>query len=302
MTNYNLPPREWYSLEQTIDQIYKLTGETINISDLIHYWITGRLNISINIFFSSTRIAYNPANSTILKKNENFIMGNQKFSMNTLKTKYFYDLTLDDDDKELKNNRSTLSYFDIDIEELSSMESNLDSPVTLRGFYFDDEEPIYCGITNAKGLFYLDINGNADVFNPEFYQLEHIANKNKKIPYDFIACLFQIDNDTGKIISFHLELEGEHYLSLDEFYITKESLELFLKNEEQLTPKKTSTKTKNSQAEFIRNLITIHYGEYIANNIRNELDNPNSDISIDFQNKGLQPVTGKTLDNWINQP
>ncbi|QNS14713.1 hypothetical protein [Mannheimia bovis] len=300
MTNYNLPPREWYSLEQTIDQIYKLTGETLNISDLIHYWITGRLNISINIFFSSTKIAYNPANSTILEeKNENFIMGNQKFSVNALKIKYFNELQ-SDGDKKLKNNRTILSYFDI--EELSSMKSDLDYPIALSGYYFNDEELTYCGITNAKGLFYLDIHGNADVFNPEFYQLEHIANKNKKIPYDFIACLFQIDNDTGKIISFHLELEGEHYLSFDEFYITKESLELFLKNEEQPTPKKTSTKTKNSQAEFIRNLITIHYGEAIANNIRNELDNPNSDISIDFQNKGLQPVTGKTLDNWINQP
>lgn len=300
MTNYNLPPREWYSLEQTIDQIYKLTGETLNISDLIHYWITGRLNISINLFFSSTRMADNPINGTISKrKNEHFIIGNQRFSMNALKTKYFYDLALDGN-KKLENNRSILIYFDI--EEFSSMGSNLDSPIALSGFYFNDEEPTYCGITDAKGLFYLDIHGNADVFNPEFYQLEHIANKNKKIPYDFIACLFQIDNDTGKIISFHLELEGEHYLSFDELYITKESLELFLKNEEQLTPKKTSTKTKNSQAEFIRNLITIHYGEDIANNIRNELDNPNSDISIDFQNKGLQPVAGKTLNNWINQP
>lgn len=31
---FKLPPRKWYSLEQAIEKIYKLTGERITIEDI----------------------------------------------------------------------------------------------------------------------------------------------------------------------------------------------------------------------------------------------------------------------------
>ncbi|MCT8701020.1 hypothetical protein KZ446_10585, partial [Glaesserella parasuis] len=106
---------------------------------------------------------------------------------------------------------------------------------------------------------------------------------------------------TDKNISILLSFKEESYIDLDELYITNESLENFLKDKEQPKPPKIGTKTLNTQAEFIRNLITIHYGEDIANNIRNQLDDPNSDISKDFDNKALKAPSGKTVDRWINQ-
>ncbi|MCT8845613.1 hypothetical protein NUQ40_11850, partial [Glaesserella parasuis] len=57
-SKYTLPPREWYSLEQAVKRIQQLTGETIEIEELIHYWLIGKLNIAINIFFSNSRLNY----------------------------------------------------------------------------------------------------------------------------------------------------------------------------------------------------------------------------------------------------
>ncbi|MCT8541521.1 hypothetical protein KZ402_10765, partial [Glaesserella parasuis] len=164
--------------------------------------------------------------------------------------------------------------------------------------YYND---VNCLITTAKGLFYLNYHGNSNVYSENFYRIEKIFKKTNKIPYDFISSLFQVDNETDKNISILLSFKEESYIDLDELYITNESLENFLKDKEQPKPPKIGTKTLNTQAEFIRNLITIHYGEDIANNIRNQLDDPNSDISKDFDNKALKAPSGKTVDRWINQ-
>lgn len=43
---YNLPARKWYTLEQATKRIAKLTGEDIDVADLLHYWSVGTLNLS----------------------------------------------------------------------------------------------------------------------------------------------------------------------------------------------------------------------------------------------------------------
>lgn len=48
-STYEIPNREWYSLEQAIKRVYKLTGEEISIEDLIHYWGVGKLEIKTSI-------------------------------------------------------------------------------------------------------------------------------------------------------------------------------------------------------------------------------------------------------------
>ena len=44
---YSLPPRKWYTLEQAIKHIQKLTGEELEIADLLHFWYIGRLELSV---------------------------------------------------------------------------------------------------------------------------------------------------------------------------------------------------------------------------------------------------------------
>ncbi|MDO9880415.1 hypothetical protein Q7449_08260 [Glaesserella parasuis] len=103
-----------------------------------------------------------------------------------------------------------------------------------------------------------------------------------------------------------VNFDDEIYLDKNQLYILNDDLEDFINNKanppipEQY--KQPPTKTLNAQAEFIRNLLIMFYDETTANNIRKELDNPNSEISKDFERKGLPTPSGKTVDRWINQP
>lgn len=46
---YKLPPRKWYTLEQAIKRIKQLTGEELEIVDLLHYWRLSMLEISVEL-------------------------------------------------------------------------------------------------------------------------------------------------------------------------------------------------------------------------------------------------------------
>lgn len=50
---YSLPPRKWYTLEQAAKRIAKLTGEEIEVADLIHYWYLGKIEIFTHIVKNS---------------------------------------------------------------------------------------------------------------------------------------------------------------------------------------------------------------------------------------------------------
>ncbi|MDO9956872.1 hypothetical protein Q7471_08910 [Glaesserella parasuis] len=303
-SKYTLPPREWYSLEQAVKRIQQLTGETIEIEELIHYWLIGKLNIAINIFFSNSRLNYIfNGNTHILEElNANeMIIGNKIIELDKINHYTYQQENNLENRKFFKDSNFILSYFEFD--NLLEKTEKMKCFKALKGFFFDDYyNDVNCLITTAKGLFYLNYHGNSNVYSENFYRIEKTFKKTNKIPYDFISSLFQVDNETDKNISILLSFKEESYIDLDELYITNESLENFLKDKEQPKPPKIGTKTLNTQAEFIRNLITIHYGEDIANNIRNQLDDPNSDISKDFDNKALKAPSGKTVDRWINRP
>lgn len=44
-TKYSLPPRKWYTLDQAAKRISKLTGEDIEVADLLHYAFTNKLEL-----------------------------------------------------------------------------------------------------------------------------------------------------------------------------------------------------------------------------------------------------------------
>lgn len=47
MTNYKLPARKWYTLEQAAKRISKLTNEDIDIADLLHYAFINKLELCV---------------------------------------------------------------------------------------------------------------------------------------------------------------------------------------------------------------------------------------------------------------
>ncbi|MDH2997861.1 hypothetical protein A1D22_00735 [Pasteurellaceae bacterium LFhippo2] len=54
---YSLPARKWYTLEQAVKRINKLTGEEIEVADLLHYYSIGVLNLSVYFVSYPARLA-----------------------------------------------------------------------------------------------------------------------------------------------------------------------------------------------------------------------------------------------------
>lgn len=68
---YSLPPRKWYTLEQAIKRIQKLTGEELEIADLLHYWAIGKVNLSV--YFSHYPYAVTIGNKISKNQEERYI-------------------------------------------------------------------------------------------------------------------------------------------------------------------------------------------------------------------------------------
>lgn len=54
-----------------------------------------------------------------------------------------------------------------------------------------------------------------------------------------------------------------------------------------------------NQASLIKALLYIHYGEDVANKPRAFFENKDSEIAVDFQLKGIDIPSGKTVAGWI---
>lgn len=162
--------------------------------------------------------------------------------------------------------------------------------------FFSDEEIVFF------------INGLMSIVgNESFIDEEEILNNGIKLD-EFPSFSSPLEINDGERLYFTIAFNENFYqnkqgIQIDNLFILDKNLDDFLKKNAK-PPKKEkvpATKTLNSQAEFIRNLIIMSYGEEVADSIRKELDNPNSEISIDFQTKGLKAPSGKTVDRWINQ-
>lgn len=63
---------------------------------------------------------------------------------------------------------------------------------------------------------------------------------------------------------------------------------------------KPSKKTGNAQARFIKNLLTVMYGEEIAGSPRKYIDGKMSQIKDDLAAKDLPCPSGVTVENWLS--
>lgn len=63
---------------------------------------------------------------------------------------------------------------------------------------------------------------------------------------------------------------------------------------------KTSKKTENAQARFIKGLLMVCYGEDVANSPRKHIDGKTAQIRNDLESKGLDCPSGVTVENWLS--
>ncbi|MDG6300691.1 hypothetical protein Q7301_02500 [Glaesserella parasuis] len=90
--DYKLPPRKWYTLEQAIKRIKQLTGEELEIADLIHYWYFKKIEIYAQIKISNEQIDVIGINDKFFKNTDiHFKEFNSKFENLNFEIENFFD-------------------------------------------------------------------------------------------------------------------------------------------------------------------------------------------------------------------
>lgn len=292
---YHLPNRKYYTLPQAIKQIYKLTGEQLEIDDLIHFWIMGDLNLSA---FIEVKQSYS---KQILETNK-FAFGSYHLGFSEAGLLKIGNLVFNENNQagEWEAVLFVSEYPEIDWLVFYDNDDGLTNV-----FYEATEEKF---TINLCGLFPI-------LSHAQDYQ---IKNREEGISLNDARTFLIYPHKKQKLLSdflFTVAINDrlpydKTIISYDSFYITHKDLISFLNGSSQFVKerrkqieqnKKTATKTFNAQVQFIRALIIADYGEDIANNIRSELDNPQSPMRLAMEAKGLKPPCGKTVHHWINE-
>ncbi|EII0864692.1 hypothetical protein LGS79_002131 [Salmonella enterica] len=96
-------------------------------------------------------------------------------------------------------------------------------------------------------------------------------------------------------INFTPEIAGwEHSISKKNLYIT-------LTEMDKLVASDSGNFLTYKQALFIYDLLAIHYGEDVAENPRGFIDNPDSEIAKDFNKKGKNLPSGRSVERWLKK-
>ncbi|ENM1232987.1 hypothetical protein AB6R86_004609 [Salmonella enterica] len=72
-----------------------------------------------------------------------------------------------------------------------------------------------------------------------------------------------------------------------------------LEKEKTVNKESISNTVANNRASLIKALLAIHYGNDVADNPRKFIDNKDSEICKDFQLKGINLPSGKTVMEWL---
>lgn len=268
---YNLPPRKWYTLEQAIKHIQKLTGEELEIADLLHYWRCNKLDLR-------TPIKYN---------RETLVINGEILEIEELNCFYIQDFGKDIDALNIDDFCNIIPSHILQNFSLEMDDALTEIPLN-SNFLFNGRIDGFVSLIpplQRNNIFMnalLDIDSTDNAF-PECFCIYREDKEPLFIEYNLNKTL-KID----KKFLFIIEGEIERFFMQNSFAIQAQSIR----------EQKTGNKTLNLQAEFIRNLITIFYNEETANNIRSAIDN--GKIKRDFELRGLSLPSGKTVDKWIN--
>jgi len=201
------------------------------------------------------------------------------------------------------------SYIDIDV-----VSSGISKVMDREQIYFEGRYNTFSIIRDDKHFYINDFYGLAAVsqadllafdFNPEqIVTLNQFLSPNGNgVFFDEISGCLRIEPDFQYLEKVKLSDV------INRLFITDVELEkLMADSDNQSSPslpsvnKKVSTKTKNSQAKFIKSLLQIHYGADVANSPRQHLEMKSSGAGVilsDFENIGLKAPTGVAVDNWL---
>lgn len=279
---YNLPPRKWYTLEQAIKRIQKLTGEELEIADLLHYWYLGKLELSVYISKNGNDdFQIGKHNFT---KEEYMLIEKPIFVINT-NGEIELEGEADKSEFEIKHIFSKLSFDDfITYRGLISIYSSIWNSVDI------EEEIIEKGICLS--------------FANQLFSAKHPDTNSRMSFYLKIT-------DFKKSRNSYLEPKDLFILSehLNDFVSGKGGNEI--ETIEEITNKKKPSQTiQENQINFIRALLYMDYGISTPNEAKNALNTGKLGQKIEkFRRENPEIETEKnfkfpssvTLSNWYSK-
>lgn len=271
---YTLPPRKWYTLEQAVKRINKLTGEEIEVADLLHYWKTNQLEIC-------TAIEY---------KDFELDLGQLKIEPNKIK---YFDVDFFFDDANYKLIRTNNFYFittgkkqndllDCNMAGMIILSPSVNIPSLINaGFEFIAKED------KGIDLFFIDYFITEKEENTDRTYFKLILNESAIIPF---SSLFILNNELD------LFLQGK-----------SNAIETASEIEKRKT---TSPTIQENQINFIKGLLYLHYGIESPQDAKNSIntgklgqdiarlkrENPNIE-----QEKNFKFPSSTGLFNWYNR-
>lgn len=281
-SEYTIPPREWYTLEQAIKRIYKLTGEELDISDLHHYWLIGKLNLRMPFSYSNGecyigRIPLTAEEITI--EQDGRIVADSFY--------YENDYCKINKQGEISEKLEVIGYFSVDwiFEHALKREKEYQH---WRGYYQR--------IRIEKCL--------------RLHTLKELREGDKIIYEDDVT------------LNVYLSYPKNNYpkCDLDDLVITEQDLILFLKSEEKNIvyrrkelPNKFKKETSNNEIKpnarreqgmfnFIKILLDINYGIRDGKEARNAMNNGLLGKQIEGYKieRGVECIKGQSLGIWYD--
>ncbi|MGX2975668.1 hypothetical protein ACWIUH_11730 [Ursidibacter arcticus] len=294
-TSPSLPPRKWYTLEQAVKRINKLTGEEIEVADLLHFAINKKIQFCVRFIYA---------------ENLFLIIGNNFIDLSENKVLKKIPKGMDNDFiKEIDMFNFLMS---LDFEMIDNCD------ILKKINYIEIEQFDYkC----FKGL--VSLVAQMTLKDYSLFELE-LKEKFFKVNKTIFSSPL-INNQ--ELAFFKFFCDNSFYISKNDLLILNEDIEKFINGksildksihkkifddsvEIELEEKEYSSTIKENQINFIKGLLYLHYGIESPQDAKNAIntgklgqdiarlkrENPNIE-----QEKNFKFPSSTGLFNWYNR-
>ncbi|WP_454889336.1 hypothetical protein [Serratia quinivorans] len=300
--------RKWLSLEESAFYLERMIGEKVAVTDVLRFALDGHLTLSVNL--QSPKMAKNVKTCKIemqvaAQYKEVYIYNNwnvyidEVFSPNRL-IDFAMPIT-----NELTKLSGVLDTPLFGIERIHAEEqycSCLGLPKPSRKQEVIRGMIVSCG---SLGTFQIQEFIDVDRELTHLHAVSTNADDAEQSACKQIISLFESIKsiNVGDANAYQRYIPISIFPDDVYFVVRTANLEKLVKvlNSTTVTNKpKQSKKTENSQAKFIKSLLTLMYDEEVASNSRKHIDGKMAQIRSDLESKGLHCPSGVTVENWLS--
>lgn len=264
-TEYKLPTRKWYTLEQAVKRINQLTKEDIDTSDLLQYWMNHKIELCIHFHLSPAQIKINGKKLNIKDATSLYI------DPTGFKAEDYYD---DNIFQMIQLTEIGDGDFNGEID-VHRGESNIGMDIVI---HKNNEENFNLIEQYSARFFY--INGFLSlIYSSELFQGREIdIIRGNNIPFrEGMLAMSTPSCIEGDRLFIEILNINDFNLQPEDLYILNDDLEDFLNNraappEQPQKTKEPSRTIKENQINFIKGLLYLHYDIKTPNEAKNAMN------------------------------